>query len=287
MTFKALPQVLCALWLFALCAAATTEVTSTETTVEGLSVQPPPGSLTRTPAVGTSSAVEFFQRYNDLLESHYYTMSLIQGLLLGVVGDLVGQVLESVYISKKPFAWNKTRTRTMTILALVVDGLITPAYYDYIDRVDPRKNLLTIMWKALIGSAVYGPFANGLFLAALPVIEKWSLKAFNYSEWKRQLWVVIVKDFQIWPLFELVNFYLIPKHWRPLAVNMLCVVFNAIISVTAYGHGPDDQKRKEDDDEEAGRVTRKPVTETPQQQTALRPTKARNVMLSESASLHV
>lgn len=89
-------------------------------------------------------------------------------------------------------------------------------------------------------------------------------------------------------MFEVINFYFIPKHWRPLAVNMLCVVFNAIISVTAHGHGPDDQKRKEDDeDEEVGRTGRKHVDDFPQQQTALRPTKARNAMLSESATLHV
>src|SRR5690554_5578387 len=93
---------------------------------------------------------------------------------------------------------------------------------------------------------------------------------------------------QIWPAFEFVNFYFIPKHWRPLAVNLLCVVFNAIISVTAYGHGPDDQKLKQDDDEETGTgSTRKQLDEAPQQQKALRPTKARNVMLSETASLHV
>src|SRR3546814_2725512 len=161
---------------------AAAEATSTDVALDGLAAPPPPGSITRTPSMGSHSAVEFFHRYNDLLvrscvalfvksfcvfwrfswrefwrmcigglrcecvqvlfilmclgfcgvqESHYYTMSLIQALFLGVAGDLLAQVMESVYISTKPFKWKKIRTRNMTMLELVVGKFLTH-FFSYI-----------------------------------------------------------------------------------------------------------------------------------------------------------
>lgn len=50
-------------------------------------------------------------------------------------------------------------------LVAKTDGLFTPRWYNLVDRINDEMTLRVAFIKALAASVLYGPFANGLFLA--------------------------------------------------------------------------------------------------------------------------
>lgn len=51
------------------------------------------------------------------------------------------------------------------------DGIFTPQWYNVVDHVNDDMTLPAALVKALAASAVYGPFANGMFLAGARLLR--------------------------------------------------------------------------------------------------------------------
>ncbi len=53
------------------------------------------------------------------------------------------------------------------------DGVVTPHYYDMMERASPCKSLKVILLKLLVTLAVYGPVTNGCVPASLAGWLEW------------------------------------------------------------------------------------------------------------------
>jgi hypothetical protein len=51
-------------------------------------------------------------------------MSLMQATFLGLAGDIIAQLLESRLGRRSSFEWNMTRTKNLTLLAIIVGQVI-------------------------------------------------------------------------------------------------------------------------------------------------------------------
>ena len=135
---------------------------------------------------------------------------------------------------------DRARMRDFAVSSALVDGALTPVYYEYVERLLPGPGLPAVSAKALIGSAVFGPVSNGAFLvllAALPRVWRSSRAAADAICWetlRKQLLIITIRDFQMYPPFEFVNFMVVPRRWRPVAVALMTLVFNVVCSMTAF-----------------------------------------------------
>ncbi|CAM9752890.1 unnamed protein product [Sphacelaria rigidula] len=168
--------------------------------------------------------------YDRLLREHYLKMSFVQATALGVVGDSIAQHLERRWHPGQRFDF--TRSAHAGVLNMVIDGFFTPRWYNLVDNVNEERTLPVAFVKALAASTVYSPFANGLFLAGARTLRYGPKTRFNWAEWRRQLMICTVRDFEMWPPLHILSFWLLPKHWRPLASHMVGVALLAVISRT-------------------------------------------------------
>jgi len=177
------------------------------------------------PSKGRNKLARAVKRYNIFLEKNYYLASFFQGSILGSFGDVLAQYIENKHLQKTDYkrAWfDKRRAFEMTVLSTLIDGLLTPRYYDLLEVISTKKTLGVVAVKALIGSIVWGPLANGAFLAGIPLMRH-GLNVpshYSFSTFKHQLKLVTIRDLQIWPIFDLISFSFLPKHWRPLFGNL-------------------------------------------------------------------
>ncbi|CAM9483677.1 unnamed protein product [Discosporangium mesarthrocarpum] len=136
-----------------------------------------------------------------------------------------------------PKGWfNRRRAFDAGVLTMVIDGIFTPQWYNLLEFVSEERTLKVVVTKALAASAIYGPFANGLFLAGVPLLRygfKGMKAGFDWPLWQRQLVVSTIRDFQMWPPLNLLSFWLLPKHWRPLTAHLVGVGLIAVLSSTS------------------------------------------------------
>ncbi|CAM9407652.1 unnamed protein product, partial [Phaeothamnion confervicola] len=192
--------------------------------------------------------------YDRLLREHYYKVNFLQATTLGVTGDLIAQCVERisgrvpppcvgggegggvVVRRRAPFGLDLRRTADVGILTMIIDGVLTPQWYTLMERLSAAKTVPVALLKTLLGTVVYGPIANGIFLAGVPVMRFGfgGIRAggFDLAAWRRQLLVASVRDLQMWPPFNFLNFWLVPMHWRPLAANFVGLGFVAVLSAT-------------------------------------------------------
>mmetsp|Transcript_37430 Transcript_37430/g.49314 ORF Transcript_37430/g.49314 Transcript_37430/m.49314 type:complete len:423 (-) Transcript_37430:215-1483(-) len=164
-------------------------------------------------------------RYNKVLEKHYHIASFIQASVLGILGDVLAQFIEGRHLAKTDYKgewFNGRRTLDMSVLCMVIDGYVTPLYYDSLELISTKRTLPIVLLKTFIGSAIWGPLSNGVFLAGVPFMRHGINipSHFNLSVWKQQLKIATIRDFQIWPLLDAISFRFLPKHWRPLFANL-------------------------------------------------------------------
>mmetsp|Transcript_9318 Transcript_9318/g.14024 ORF Transcript_9318/g.14024 Transcript_9318/m.14024 type:complete len:297 (-) Transcript_9318:26-916(-) len=184
---------------------------------------------------------KIFSNYNELLKTNYNKVSFAQGTVLGVVGDFIAQSIEKLAKSndsdvkpKKLLGWiDFRRMFDVGFLCMLIDGLITPRWYTNLEKISEEKTFKIVALKTVLSSLIFGPIANGLFLAGIPIL-RYGKNAFNggydWLNWRKQLLIASIRDVQIWTVFSPGIFLFIPLHWRPLATNVLGVVLITFLS---------------------------------------------------------
>ncbi|GAB5036337.1 mpv17-like protein [Nannochloropsis oceanica] len=197
---------------------------------------------------------KLFAGYSNLLETHFFLTSLVQATVLGICGDIAAQNVEvlvrggllraggleggivaGVQRLLQGFKPDWVRTRNVAVLTTAIDGLLTPQYYVWMERwFSEKKSVKVIMQKLLVGICIFGPLANGTFLAGVPVLSAGALSGFNLAVWKKQLAYATTRDVQMWSFFYPLNFLFVPRKFRPLATNLMGLFFLVVLSLCAY-----------------------------------------------------
>ena len=71
---------------------------------------------------------------------------------------------------RSPVPWDLPRVVDATVPATLIDGTLTSAYYDLLERWIPGTALRSVGLKALIGSALFGPLSNGATLLLIMLL---------------------------------------------------------------------------------------------------------------------
>ncbi len=76
---------------------------------------------------------------------------------------------------------------------MAIDGIFTPQWYKLLERFTTKKTFAVALVKTALGSLVYGPFANGLFLGGVMMLRKTG----SWGIWRKQLLIATLRDVQV------------------------------------------------------------------------------------------
>ncbi|CAK9438300.1 uncharacterized protein LODBEIA_P25240 [Lodderomyces beijingensis] len=178
-----------------------------------------------------------FGKYHQLiLRKPLLTNMISTGFLLGT-GDCLAQTLFPTQPGQ-PYDW--IRTLRAVFYGGVIFAPLGDKWYKILNtkivwRGKNERTMSTIL-RVAVDQLVFAPFIGiPLYYASMTILENRQpyldriLEKFSTSYWPtlRSNWLV-------WPIFQWFNFYLIPVHYRLLAVNLISIGWNTYLSFVLH-----------------------------------------------------
>lgn len=152
------------------------------------------------------------------------------------VGVNVSQTLKSVVYGVVFFAPVGTKyyalLETLNIpLALTPKSLIVNALSKH------SKLITQVIPRVLVDQLMYAPCACAFYYVMMGVfdgVRDW--EQIKETRLKPNWWPTFTTSLAVWPAFQLINFSIVPSHYRLLAVNVMNVGWNSYLSYRSTYH---------------------------------------------------
>jgi protein Mpv17 len=178
-----------------------------------------------------TTASKFYSQ--QLEQSPILTKSCTAGVIFAL-SDYLAQRLENKNNKKdKEEPFNYKRFTAGTLVGLLYFGPAAHYWYDMIFKLLPGTGILSTLYKAFWGQAIFGPlftcifFATSLLQAGTFSLGNWSSKI------KTDLPGAWLAGASFWPLVDLVSYSVVPVMYIPLFVNMCSLVWTIYLSTIA------------------------------------------------------
>uniref|UniRef100_H2YN68 Mpv17-like protein 2 n=1 Tax=Ciona savignyi TaxID=51511 RepID=H2YN68_CIOSA len=152
-----------------------------------------------------------FSKFTSLYKGRYavVTNTITVGAM-AVFSDVTTQKIEGNKL-------DMTRTKHMGILATGC-GPLMHYWYRFLDQ-RFTKNVKRAVLKKVVLDVIVSPLWYAIYLTGFCVLKKYSREK-AVSEMKGKLPILISFDLLSWPVFQTVNFALLPPHFRVVGVKV-------------------------------------------------------------------
>jgi hypothetical protein len=137
-----------------------------------------------------------------------------EGAVLGGRKDMSLMAKEIVEILPELNVWRSVRAGC---LGVGINGCGYSFFIAHLDNVFPhegeQQGMLELAGKVFTDSFVWGTISNSLNIFGRGLLEGESA-ALAFETWRAEIQEVTFNEFQFWPLWNLVNFHLVPRHMR-------------------------------------------------------------------------
>ncbi|XP_044751553.1 protein Mpv17-like isoform X2 [Coccinella septempunctata] len=104
------------------------------------------------------------------------------------------------------------------------------------ERVTGRNEIFVVIRKVIWDQLLFAPLGLVLFLVSLALVQgKMS------SEIQRILSEdfpkILLTNYKVWPVIQLINFYLVPLHHQVLFIQTVAILWNTYMSWMTHSHG--------------------------------------------------
>lgn len=182
----------------------------------------------------------YFIKYNQLLlRRPILTNMVTTGFLFGS-GDYLAQ---SLFTSPdKHGNYDYARTLRAVIYGSIVFAPIGDKWYKLLGRIKAPTFGTTIninsrfnrikdtVARVGVDQLVFAPFIGiPLYYTMMTLFEFKSIENISHKL-QKNWWKTLVSNWAVWPVFQWFNFYLVPVHYRLMAVNVFSIGWNCYLS---------------------------------------------------------
>ncbi|KRZ56755.1 Mpv17-like protein [Trichinella nativa] len=174
-------------------------------------------------------ATNAWHRYLEILTRHpLKTQMLITGFLMGA-GDVSSQIF--IETKKKPKRFDFVRTARFICIGSFFFAPLLKSWFAFLQnrihckafpRLSPVKRLFA-------DQIICSPVILASFLVLLRTLEMKPIKT-AFHQCRTQFWDIYLTGLRVWPLMQLVNFYLVPLEHRILVVQMVAIFWNTYLA---------------------------------------------------------
>ncbi|CAK9195341.1 unnamed protein product [Sphagnum troendelagicum] len=164
-----------------------------------------------------------WQRYLIALHKHpLRTKAATSGLLAGC-SDLAAQKLSG---AKK---LQLRRSLLISLYGFVYGGPFGHFFHKLMERLFPRRDMTTLVKKAIVEQLTFGPWNNFLFMLYMGLViegRPWHLVK---NKLKTDYLLVQLNAWRVWPLVSVINYRYMPLHLRVLFNNLAAVCWRTFV----------------------------------------------------------
>ncbi|CCD24282.1 ethanol metabolism protein NDAI_0C06230 [Naumovozyma dairenensis CBS 421] len=164
------------------------------------------------------------------------TNAIMTGSLFGL-GDISAQLLfptEGKLTNKYDYA----RTSRAIIYGSLIFSFIGDRWYKILNnkvnlpfQVKNYSTQLTMLYRVVIDQLLFAPLGVPFYFGCMTALEG-QPKEVAKLKIKEQWWPTLKTNWMIWPLFQSINFSLVPVQHRLLVVNVMAIFWNTYLSYT-------------------------------------------------------
>ncbi|GMH99997.1 hypothetical protein TrST_g6182 [Triparma strigata] len=187
---------------------------------------------------GNNKVVELYASYQELLKNSPLITKSVSSGILTLVGDVIAQWLESRV--EGYCEWNLVRMAAFTVAGTLFVGPFVHYWYEVLwamgRRLDARgfgrwtKTLTQVGVDQSVGVALFFPCYFYIYELCEAVVM---LRRANFNEagrkCRKDLGGILVNQYKVWPIINLVSFSMVPENLRVLFSNTASVFWNAYL----------------------------------------------------------
>uniref|UniRef100_A0A1B6DMK9 Mitochondrial inner membrane protein Mpv17 n=1 Tax=Clastoptera arizonana TaxID=38151 RepID=A0A1B6DMK9_9HEMI len=167
----------------------------------------------------------FISSYSNLLKKYPIRVQAAQTSFLVGTGDIIAQT-----IIEKKMVKNIDWSRTIPYAGVgLVIGPTVGSWYKLLDKFLGSGGLKIVLKKLVCDQLLFAPV-----FCAFAVYTFSSIRGQPFKEIKENLQHkyidILLTNYKIWPLVQIVNFYFVPLIYRVLVVQAVAVIWNTYLS---------------------------------------------------------
>ncbi|XP_011496434.1 PREDICTED: protein Mpv17 [Ceratosolen solmsi marchali] len=168
----------------------------------------------------------FFRIYTKLLAKYPLGMQALQaGALLGL-GDQIAQN----YIEKRSAKnLDLIRTAQFAGIGFFIAGPATRTWYGILDKYFGSKGVIVVLKKVACDQLLFAPVFIAILLSTIALMQGHNLKS-TKLKLKNEYTDILINNYKLWPIVQLLNFYFVPLHYQVLVVQAIAILWNTYIS---------------------------------------------------------
>ncbi|GAB1867769.1 Protein Mpv17 [Camponotus japonicus] len=155
------------------------------------------------------------------------TQAVQSGILMGLSDQIAQNFID------KSKTIDLVRTMQFTGIGFFISGPATRTWYGILDKYIGSKGYSVAIKKIVCDQLLFAPAFTAVLLVTIGICqgkstEKLKIKIQDeYSD-------ILMNNYKLWPIVQLVNFSLVPLHYQVLVVQVVAVFWNSYISYKTH-----------------------------------------------------
>ncbi|XP_046441007.1 protein Mpv17-like [Daphnia pulex] len=164
--------------------------------------------------------------YKNLLHKYPYGIQAVQTAILMGTGDFLSQVFVEKTEAKD---YNFLRTAKFAGFGLCVAGPAIRGWYNVLDRYIKSPGVKGVLLKVSVDQLLFAPTFLVIFLSTMGTLNGEGPKQIS-TRVKQDFPEILVTNWKVWPMVQMVNFYFIPLQHRVVVAQFVAVFWNTYLA---------------------------------------------------------
>ncbi|XP_006612128.1 protein Mpv17 [Apis dorsata] len=169
---------------------------------------------------------------------------IIQATQAGILMALGDQIAQNFIEQKKFKELDFLRTAQFGSIGFFITGPVTRTWYGILDKYIGSKTGIAVLKKVACDQLIFAPAGLGIVLTTVGLLQGKDFEQIK-TKLSNEYLDILLNNYKIWPIIQLINFYFIPLQYQVLLVQSVAILWNTYVSYKTFTLG-EQQKRQID-----------------------------------------